>query len=666
MRYKFFPIFLAFCFTVSNISAQTAPFPPAEDPGSQDKAIVIQPVLDVEKQPIAPGTTIERGLLDEEETDVVVYRSVGILGQKSEISYYIRTATPQVIRRSGLKNLYRNFINKTNFLYAQQIPPDARSSDPGSQEKAMIEQMEPREPAKEPKAPPVNIKEEEGELVPEGFPFLVKDIKVVGNTVISSKEINKIVDPYEGKEISLTELKNVAKLITRLYQSKGYLTSRAFIPPQEVVEGIVTLEILEAKLGEVRIEGNKRIPAKWIIQRLRLKHGSIFQVKLLERDLIRMNKNPDVEIRAVLVRGKEPGTTDIVLTVKEKFFMHAAYTFDNLGTKFSGTLRHNIDFSANGILNLNDRLSGKVILTDSAEFVGEVADYVTPINEYGTSAQMTFSNVNIHLGEGLTNLDIRGRATVFSPAFTQTLHESEKWEANFVTGFDFKTVKTRVLATEISDDELRELKFGPNLTQWDKWGRSVLISNFVIGFPSFLGASSKKDPHASRPQTGGQFQIYQITGARVQNLPLGLIGFFRISTQFTPDRLVTAEQFRIGGMNTVRGYPEGDYLGDYGFNPTAELRIPPYFFPKEMNFFGKKFVPREMIQFVAFCDIAKAYLNKPLAQEDSSKLLIGVGPGVLVDIMNHVTARVFCGIPVGERTSEENGARLHFVLTVAW
>ncbi len=552
----------------------------------------------------------------------------------------------------------------SDLLFAQQIPP---GSTPGSEARQILEEQKRREPRKQPKQPEVTIEEEEGELVPKGFPFFAQKINIVGNKSVSTREINKIIEAYVGKEITLPELKNCAKQITRLYQSKGYLTSRAFIPPQEIVEGTVSIEILEAKLGEVKVENNKRIPAKWIIRRVQLKPGSVFQVKTLEKDLIRMNKNPDVEIRAVLVRGKEPGTTDVILTVKEKFPLHASYTFDNQGTKFSGTLRHNIEFTGNGLLNLNDKLSYRQILTEAGQFVGEVADYITPINERGTSAEMTFSEVDTELGHGLGPLHITGRATVFSPSFIQTLHESEKWEANFVGGFDFKTIKTKIAGNENSDDSLRELRFGPNFTEWDKWGRSVIVTNVEIGFSDFLGASKKVNPGASRPGAGGQFQYYQITFARVQNLPYSLVGFLRGNVQLSSDNLVTAEQFRIGGMNTVRGYPEGDYLGDYGFNFTGELRIPPYLFPKEIKLpFNQKIIPRESIQFVIFCDVAKAYLNSPIPQQQSNKLLLGVGPGVLIDIFRHVTARVFMGIPVGEHTSEENNPRLHFVLTATW
>ena len=134
----------------------------------------------------------------------------------------------------------------------------------------------------------------------------------------------------------------------------------------------------------------------------------------------------------------------------------------------------------------------------------------------------------------------------------------------------------------------------------------------------------------------------------------------------TPDRLVTAEQFRIGGMSSVRGYAEGEALGDYGFNSTIELRVPPFFLPKEIPWFKKSLLSKETLQFVVFGDAAKAYLNKPRAGEDSSTLMTSAGVGVLFDLFRHVSLRMMLGFPLYERSEEENNPRLHFVLTSSW
>ena len=74
------------------------------------------------------------------------------------------------------------------------------------------------------------------ELIPEdaGPKVLITSIKVEGAQLLSEKEIQAIISPFEGKELSLTAMQKVADLITDAYRSKGYVTSRAYIPPQTV------------------------------------------------------------------------------------------------------------------------------------------------------------------------------------------------------------------------------------------------------------------------------------------------------------------------------------------------------------------------------------------------------------------------------------------------
>jgi len=82
---------------------------------------------------------------------------------------------------------------------------------------------------------------------------LVKKITVTGNTVISSGELSALARPCEGRELQFSDIRTVAERITHVYRSRGYLTSRAYIPPQDLEGGVVEIRILEGKLGGVKV-----------------------------------------------------------------------------------------------------------------------------------------------------------------------------------------------------------------------------------------------------------------------------------------------------------------------------------------------------------------------------------------------------------------------------
>lgn len=554
------------------------------------------------------------------------------------------------------------FINSsyvfTPPVFAQQIPTDV-----GAEERAIRKPLMPRVP-EDREAPEVEepLEEEEAPELPEKEVF-IRQINVLGNTVISDKEIKKITSGFENRTILLSELQECIKQITTLYRGKGYVTSQAYFPPQKIVEGTVLIMILEGKVGAVKVQGEKHFKPMGISRLVNLRKKEVFKVQRLEDSLVRMNRNPDITGRAVLAPGEEKETTDVVISVKDKFPIHVGHEFDNLGTKFSGRHRQNIIFSHNDLLSLNDRLVSRFIISDRHNFIGTANSYSLPLDARGTVFNMNFSHVALELGKALKELEVRGRTTTFGPSFTAALFMTPQYEGNFNVGMDFTRVRTRINATEDSNDVLRVLRFGPAFTEFDRWGRTVLSGEFSQGFSEFLGASDKKDKNSSRVAAGAQFFSTSLGLARFQKLWFDQVLIVRGTTQFTPDRLVSSEGYRIGGMDTVRGYPEGEYLGDKGYNGSAELRIPPYFFPESFSIFGFDFKPRQAIQFALFFDIGRAWLQEPRAGEIDDKILIGLGGGLVFEFLDHFSGRVYFASAQGDDSQESGPARIHFAVS---
>ena len=96
--------------------------------------------------------------------------------------------------------------------------------------------------------------EVEEKLPPEAAPalptetILIKSITISGASLIPEKDLRKIVEPFENKELSLTEMQKVADLITDAYRKKGYITSRAYIPPQKIENNIFEIRVIEGKM----------------------------------------------------------------------------------------------------------------------------------------------------------------------------------------------------------------------------------------------------------------------------------------------------------------------------------------------------------------------------------------------------------------------------------
>lgn len=90
-----------------------------------------------------------------------------------------------------------------------------------------------------------------------GPKILVKNITVTGVTIFSTVKIKAITSQYENKELTLRDIQKIADLITDLYRQKGYITSRAYVPPQKMENGALEIKVVEATVGDIQVKGNR-------------------------------------------------------------------------------------------------------------------------------------------------------------------------------------------------------------------------------------------------------------------------------------------------------------------------------------------------------------------------------------------------------------------------
>jgi len=179
------------------------------------------------------------------------------------------TLNPAAIRRAGVNSGPMNANKFTlipvgliialmagNSAFAQEPIPMEPSGQPGDKRPPLIEAKPPGPPPKLilplPSPPPPQK--------PGALPFgrvFIRKIIVTGSTVFSDEELAKITAPYENRELSSEDLEVLRKDLTLFYITKGYITSGAVIPDQTVVDGVISLHIIEGELKNIEIEDNQ-------------------------------------------------------------------------------------------------------------------------------------------------------------------------------------------------------------------------------------------------------------------------------------------------------------------------------------------------------------------------------------------------------------------------
>jgi hemolysin activation/secretion protein len=123
--------------------------------------------------------------------------------------------------------------------------------------------------------------------------------------------------------------------------------------------------------------------------------------------------------------------------------------------------------------------------------------------------------------------------------------------------------------------------------------------------------------------------------------------------------LVSAEQFQAGGAFTVRGYREGQVVGDSGIVLSGEWRVPAFIIPKTWKIPHTEYILRDNVQFVSFVDYGGINVNRPAAGVNRNDNLLGVGIGLRAKLTRFVTGRLDLAFPLFSQL-DDNAARLHF------
>jgi len=173
-------------------------------------------------------------------------------------------------------------------------------------------------------------------------------------------------------------------------------------------------------------------------------------------------------------------------------------------------------------------------------------------------------------------------------------------------------------------------------TDWSSWsGRNYLNLRMTQDLGGALGGMKPNDPFSSR-LAGGGFNKWNLDVARIQQIDRHFYAIGRVSHQFANRPLPNAEQFGLGGIDSVRGYTQAAYLGDAGYNVGAEIRWQPLS-GENLN----------LLSLVGFIDHGSAYLKRPAPGEIQNIALTGAGFGVRLNLPEETFIRADIGWPLG-------------------
>lgn len=479
----------------------------------------------------------------------------------------------------------------------------------------------------------------------EGSQFHVNKINVQGNTLVGDTVLKASLVAYEGKDLTLNDLGQAVDKINEQYRKRGYLTSIAYIPPQDISQGNIVIRVLEGQVGDISVAGNKYYRTGIIARYLDQGTGDPLNIPKLEKNLRRINRQGDFRVRATLSPNALAGKTDIKLDVEERQPLQVGLTFDDQGRPTIGTLRWGTEFIDRNVTGIGDRFSARWI--GAAGTQTALGSYFVPLNRFGTELGTTFgyTHVNVDLPKVRDNNTIIGNAYSYGLTLAQPLDREHTFVAD--ASLNFRRVNAFLNDVKSpTQDDIRSLQFGLNYDKFDRFGRTFARVQTSVGTTWF----------------GGNRQFWKAESMvnRIVRLPKNNFLILRSYAQMSPDALPPAEEFQLGGAYSVRGYTEGLLIGDRGYQFSVEHRWP---VP------GLKYISPQLadrIQGATFFDYGRAWMDssnhRSIQRNDVS--LASAGIGVRARLSQYMQGFVDFGFGLLDRSDVEPNAqptaRIHF------
>ncbi|PZO42440.1 MAG: hemolysin activation/secretion protein [Pseudanabaena frigida] len=542
--------------------------------------------------------------------------------------------------------------NRANSLTPQIVAPTLRSPSEQPPVKPPSPLPSPDDllkPSREPTTPKQDS--------PVTGTITVSRFEVLGNTVFTDEELVRILKPFTNRPISFSELLQARSQVTDLYVSRGYITSGAFIPTQNLQQGVVRIQVIEGSLEEIKVIGVERLSPDYVRSRMNIATGAPLNRDRLIQALQVLQINPLIaSLSAELSSGTRPGKNILEVRVKEAKSFNAQLSLDNNRAPSVGSLRRRVQISEANLTGLGDTLSVGYSNTDGSNSYD--LSYTFPINPYNGTISFTFNNGNSNVLEKPFNiLDIYANSTSYDLTYRQPIEQTPNQEVAIGVTASYRESLTSLLKIPFplsagADDngvtKVAVLRTFQEFTQRSSQSVISLRSQFNVG----LGAVFGSNVNTSFPDS--RFFSWRGQSQYVNLLAPDTFLLLRGDLQLGDRALLPSEQVGFGGQDTLRGYRQDVLLGDNGVNLSAELRIPILRVPEWEG----------LLQLTPFIDLAAVWTSSGEANS-SSNTLLGTGLGLRWRVGNTLDARLDYGIPLisvpnSRNTSQENG--LYFTL----
>ncbi|MDX1809584.1 MAG: ShlB/FhaC/HecB family hemolysin secretion/activation protein [Sulfurospirillaceae bacterium] len=401
-----------------------------------------------------------------------------------------------------------------------------------------------------------------------GVKILVKHFIIKGNTVFPSALLHELIKSYENNELTLSQIKKVADVITKYYRDHGYFVSRAYVPAQTIKNNTVVIMIIEGNYGSFNLNNTSLVKTAILQNHLNaLKKAHVISLSSMEHQMLLINDLSGAKITNIQIGpGKKIGQSDFNIDIEATKRFNSYLFVDNYGSKATGEGRVTAMEMINSPTGLGDRLQIIGLESFSSELKNAQAKYSLPLGISGLKADISASVTKYTIGDIYKSLDAHGDTSMFTAGLSYPMIKTRVTELNlkgtlshtgmsdWMSGSDAKKhVNAIILSLEGSHNGNFFSK--PNRFSADisfTRGQSILDNAAAIYNDATLNSA-------------GNFNkaLLNMTNSLYLDQKTTLKMTLSAQTSFNKN-LDSSEDFSVGGAYGLRAYTTNELSGDKG------------------------------------------------------------------------------------------------------
>lgn len=507
----------------------------------------------------------------------------------------------------------------------------------------------------------ITVQDQAGKELKGGVAFVLNSVQFEDGKQLKSDELKQFYQAKIGKKITLNDLNAIAANITAYYRNKGFILTKAVVPPQRINKGAVKIRIVEGFISDVQLRGDVGSKDSVLYKYAeKIKQSKPLNAVTLEHYLLLMEDLPGVEARAVLQPSPSTaGASQIIVNIKRDAVEGSTVLVNNRGTRFLGPIQATAILTGNNVIGRDEQTSLRVINTpmfhDELRYIG--AHHEEQIGAQGTKLLVDGDFIQTRPGYNLKDFDVRGQNYTLTAGVSHPIIRSRQtnWFVN--SDFSVKRANLDVLGSNLYQDNLRVIKAG---STYDFIDSLDAVNRFEGNVFKGLNWDAGNNG-LSHSRANGKSSFWKATANTTRLQPV--YGSWSVSAaadaQYSLNPLYSGEEYGLGGQQFGSAFDSAELSGDSAIAGRLELQY--------NGLTDSKYLPS--YQPYAFYDIGKVW-NRGVATASEAKTasLASTGLGVRLNLAQSITGNMELAIPLTQKvaTAGEDGYAPRFFFNLQY